>query len=92
MQQQSRTVLIQNRLGLHARAAVKLVELAQSFDAILTIQNHEGKEATADSVMGLLLLESAQGEHVTISADGQDANPALEAVCHLIEDKFDEDE
>ena len=40
MQQQSRTVLIQNRLGLHARAAVKLVELAQSFDAILTIQNH----------------------------------------------------
>ncbi|AIW12906.1 phosphocarrier protein NPr [Vibrio orientalis CIP 102891 = ATCC 33934] len=92
MQQQSRTVLIQNRLGLHARAAVKLVELAQSFDAILTIQNHEGKEATADSVMGLLMLESAQGEHVTISAEGSDAHPALEAVCHLIEDKFDEDE
>lgn len=92
MQQQSRTVLIQNRLGLHARAAVKLVELAQSFQAILTIQNHEGKEATADSVMGLLMLESAQGEHVTISAEGLDAAPALEAVCDLIEDKFDEDE
>ena len=92
MQQQSRTVLIQNRLGLHARAAVKLVELAQSFEAVLTIQNHEGKEATADSVMGLLMLESAQGEHVTISAEGQDANPALEAVCHLIEDKFEEDD
>ncbi|MCG9680615.1 HPr family phosphocarrier protein [Vibrio sp. Isolate23] len=92
MQQQSRTVLIQNRLGLHARAAVKLVELAQSFDAILTIQNHEGKEATADSVMGLLMLESAQGEHVTISAEGNDASPALEAVCHLIEAKFEEAE
>ncbi|WP_038173602.1 MULTISPECIES: HPr family phosphocarrier protein [Vibrio] len=90
--QQSRTVLIQNRLGLHARAAVKLVELAQSFQAILTIQNHEGKEATADSVMGLLMLESAQGEYVTISAEGSDAEPALDAACHLIEDKFDEEE
>ncbi len=90
--QQSRTVLIQYRLGLHARAAVKLVELAQSFQAVLTIQNHEGKEATADSVMGLLMLESAQGEYVTISAEGSDAEPALDAVCHLIEDKFDEDE
>jgi len=92
MPQSSRTVLIQNRLGLHARAAVKLVELAQSFDAVLTIQSQEGKEATADSVMGLLMLESAQGQNVTISAEGSQAEQALDAVCHLIEDKFDEDE
>ncbi len=92
MPQASRTVLIQNRLGLHARAAVKLVELAQSFDAILTIQSQEGKEATADSVMGLLMLESAQGQNVTISAEGSQAEQALDAVCHLIEDKFDEAE
>ncbi|WP_260261571.1 HPr family phosphocarrier protein [Vibrio intestinalis] len=92
MQQQSKTVLIQNRLGLHARAAVKLVELAQSFDAILTIENHEGKTATADSVMGLLMLESAQGEYVTIQAEGNNAPQALDAVCQLIEHKFDEEE
>ncbi len=92
MPQSSRTVLIQNRLGLHARAAVKLVELAQSYDAVLTIQSQEGKEATADSVMGLLMLESAQGQNVTISAEGSQAEKALDAVCHLIEDKFDEDE
>ncbi|EEX39401.1 HPr family phosphocarrier protein [Vibrio furnissii] len=92
MQQASRTVLIQNRLGLHARAAVKLVELAQSFDAVLTIQSQEGKEATADSVMGLLMLESAQGQNVTISAEGSQAEQALNAVCHLIEAKFEEDE
>lgn len=92
MQQLSKTVLIQNRLGLHARAAVKLVELAQSFSAILTVKNGDGKEATADSVMGLLLLESAQGEFVTISANGADSAPALDAVCSLIEAKFDEDE
>ncbi|WP_070969969.1 HPr family phosphocarrier protein [Vibrio sonorensis] len=92
MQQQSRTVLIQNRLGLHARAAVKLVELAQSYEAVLSVQNDDGKEATADSVMGLLMLESAQGEYVTISAEGSDAAAALEAVCHLIEDKFEEED
>ncbi|MCG6402260.1 HPr family phosphocarrier protein [Vibrio fluvialis] len=92
MPQASRTVLIQNRLGLHARAAVKLVELAQSFDAVLTIQSQEGKEAMADSVMGLLMLESAQGQNVTISAEGSQAEQALDAVCHLIEDKFEEEE
>ncbi|MCG3729478.1 HPr family phosphocarrier protein [Vibrio cincinnatiensis] len=88
----SRTVLIQNRLGLHARAAVKLVELAQSFDAVITIQGQEGKQATADSVMGLLMLDSAQGQMITISAQGSQAKPALDAVCHLVEAKFDEDD
>jgi len=90
--QQSKTVLIQNRLGLHARAAVKLVELAQSFVATLTIENQEGKIVTADSVMGLLMLESAQGQNVTIHSEGQQAKESLEAVCALIEHKFDEDE
>ncbi|MBW3697463.1 HPr family phosphocarrier protein [Vibrio sp. T187] len=88
----SRTVLIQNKLGLHARAAVKLVELAQSYQATITILSEEDKCATADSVMGLLMLESAQGQHITIQANGSDAGEALEAVCHLIEDKFDEGE
>ncbi|ASU23107.1 HPr family phosphocarrier protein [Vibrio qinghaiensis] len=88
----SKTVLIQNRLGLHARAAVKLVELSQSFDALVTIQSEEGKEATADSVMGLLMLESAQGQYITINAEGSQAEPALQAVSSLIEHKFDEDE
>ncbi|MCL9780870.1 HPr family phosphocarrier protein [Vibrio sp. S4M6] len=88
----SKTVLIQNRLGLHARAAIKLVELAQSFNSTITIQNQEGKEATADGVMGLLMLESAQGQHVTIIAHGHDSQSALNAICHLIEVKFDEED
>ncbi|HAT8492766.1 TPA: HPr family phosphocarrier protein [Vibrio vulnificus] len=88
----SRKVLIQNRLGLHARAAVKLVELAQSFAAEVTIDNEEDKTAAADSVMGLLLLESAQGQYVTIHASGEQAEQALDAICHLIEDKFEEGE
>ncbi|OZT84188.1 HPr family phosphocarrier protein [Vibrio sp. 03_296] len=88
----SRKVLIQNRLGLHARAAVKLVELAQSFAAEVTIDNEENKTAAADSVMGLLMLESAQGQYVTIHASGEQAEQALDAICHLIEDKFEEGE
>ncbi|KJY79962.1 HPr family phosphocarrier protein [Vibrio nigripulchritudo] len=86
-----RTVFIQNRLGLHARAAIKLVELAQSFDADISVSNGE-KTVVADSVMGLLMLESSQGQSVTISANGQDAEAALSAVCDLIEHRFDEEE
>lgn len=88
----SKKVLIQNRLGLHARAAVKLVELAQSYDADITVSNEENKEMSADSVMGLIMLESSQGQYVTVSATGADAPIALNAVCELIESKFEEDE
>ncbi|OAN16533.1 phosphate ABC transporter permease [Photobacterium jeanii] len=90
MSQLCREVFIKNRLGLHARAAIKLVELAQSFDATVTICNTH-KQATADSVMGLLMLESAQGQQVTVSAEGPQAQPALEAVIALIEAGFDEE-
>ncbi|MDR9828350.1 HPr family phosphocarrier protein [Vibrio sp. FNV 38] len=88
----SQTVRIENRLGLHARAAVKLVELAQSFSATITVRNFDGKEAIADSVMGLLMLESAQGQNVTITAQGEQSKDALKAICHLIQDKFDEED
>lgn len=86
----SRQLFIKNRLGLHARAAIKLVELAQSYQATITISNEE-KSATADSVMGLLMLESAQGQQVSVSARGNDAEAALHAVSQLIEAGFDED-
>ncbi|WP_434358310.1 HPr family phosphocarrier protein [Parasalinivibrio latis] len=86
----SKKIFIRNRLGLHARAAMKLVELAQSFKSVITISNDE-KSATADGVMGLLMLESAQGQEITVSADGIDANEALDAVSALIEAGFDEE-
>lgn len=86
----SRLLFIKNRLGLHARAAIKLVELAQSFEATITISNDE-KSATADSVMGLLMLESAQGQEICVSANGNDAEAALSAVSELIEAGFDEE-
>ncbi|WP_256383581.1 HPr family phosphocarrier protein [Photobacterium toruni] len=86
----SRELFIRNRLGLHARAAIKLVELAQSFSAIITITNGDNS-ATADSVMGLLMLDSAQGQKIMVSAEGRDAKLALIAISNLIEAGFDEE-
>ncbi|HIF9461498.1 TPA: HPr family phosphocarrier protein [Photobacterium damselae] len=86
----SRQVYIKNRLGLHARAAIKIVETAQSYQATITLCSGE-KCATADGVMGLLMLESAQGQQITVSAQGEQSEQALTAICHLIEAGFDEE-
>ncbi|MDO6686867.1 MULTISPECIES: HPr family phosphocarrier protein [unclassified Agarivorans] len=86
----TRQVIVKNKLGLHARPATKLVELAQKFDAELTIIDGE-KTASAASVMGLLVLASAQGNTLTIISEGDDATAALDAVQALIEANFDEE-
>mgnify|MGYP000073367700 CR=1 FL=1 len=87
----SRTVTIQNKLGLHARAATKLAQLAQKFSANVIIKQ-ANKSANADSVMALLMLASNQGKDVTVEAKGDDAELAVEEICQLISNKFDEAE
>ncbi|WP_026957970.1 MULTISPECIES: HPr family phosphocarrier protein [Aliagarivorans] len=86
----SRQLTVRNKLGIHARPAIKLVELNARYDAELTIIDGE-KRASADSVMGLLVLASAQGSTLTVVAEGKDAEQAMDAVQQLIEDKFEED-
>jgi len=85
-----RQVTISNKLGLHARAATKLVVLASEFDAQITIIQGE-KEASAASVLGLLMLETGMGKSINLLATGPDAEFALDAICRLINAKFDED-
>ncbi len=87
----SRTVTIENKLGLHARAATKLVQLAQKFDAEVAIEQGE-KTANAESVMALLMLASNQGKEIKVTASGPEAEQAIDAVCELISNKFDESE
>ncbi|WP_414829851.1 HPr family phosphocarrier protein [Alteromonas sp. H39] len=87
----SKTVTIVNKLGLHARAATQLVQVANKFDAKVTLLKGE-KEADANSVLGLMMLESHQGEQVEIISDGEDAEEALEAIASLIDGKFNEEE
>ena len=79
-----------NQRGLHARAAARLAQLAESFSAELTVEGN-GLSVSALSIMDLLLLAAAPGTQVDISATGKDAREAVSAVTALIEAGFDEE-
>lgn len=85
-----RELEIINRLGLHARAAAKFVHLAGRFSSRITVDK-EGESVDAKSILGLLLLAAAQGSRVVIRCEGEDEEEALEALAHLIGDRFEED-
>ncbi|WOH35877.1 HPr family phosphocarrier protein [Thalassotalea fonticola] len=85
------SVLIENKLGLHARAATKLAKLSKNYQAKITL-TVETNSADADSIMGLMLLTGSQGKEVLIRAEGIQASQAMSAVIQLFSDKFDEDE
>ncbi|GKW25487.1 phosphohistidinoprotein-hexose phosphotransferase [Pectobacterium brasiliense] len=85
------TVEIKNKLGMHARPAMKLFELVQSFDAEVILRNDSGTEAEASSVIAMLMLDSAKGRLIEVEATGPDEEQALAAVIKLFEAGFDED-
>lgn len=86
-----KNLTIVNKLGLHARAATQLVQLAQQFKANITLIQGD-KTASAASVLGLMMLESYQGKEVTVVSEGDDAEAALAAIEELITAKFHEKE
>ncbi len=86
----TRTLRITNDLGLHARAAAKIVELAGRFDARLYIAK-DGSEVEGGSILSILTLACPKGTEVTVRTDGKDAEALLEALCRLFEEKFDEE-
>ena len=83
-------VAIVNRLGLHARAAAKLVTLAAKYQADIKVAK-DGKQVSGKSIMGVMMLAAAQGSIITLSATGDDAVEALEALAALIANRFDEE-
>lgn len=85
------TVQIKNKLGMHARPAMKLFELVQSFDAEVLLRNEAGTVAEANSVIALLMLDSAQGGQIEVEASGPAEQQALQAVVELFESGFDEE-
>lgn len=85
------TVEVKNRLGMHARPAMKLFELVQNFDAEVILRNESGTQAEASSVIAMLMLDSAKGRHIEIEATGPDENEALAAVVKLFDAGFDEE-
>jgi len=81
---------IVNQLGLHARAATRLVHLASRFVSTVTIEK-DGQSADAKSVMGVLLLCGQKGAMLTVTARGPDAREAVAALGQLIRSRFGED-
>ena len=83
--------IVQNRLGLHARAAARLVQVASAFPCDIQI-SRQGQSANAKSVMGVLLLCGSCGTSLTITASGERESEAVRALGQLIDDKFGEQE
>lgn len=80
-----------NKLGLHARAAAKLVKLSSSFESNIDIEK-DGQRVNSKSIMGVMMLAASCGSRVTLHASGSDENQALAAVSDLINRRFDEEE
>jgi len=85
----SRTVVIPNRRGLHARAAAKFVTLAERFGASVDVIK-DGQSVPARSIMGLMMLGAGKGATIELRAEGWDAKEALETLAGLVESGFDE--
>ncbi|MBL6761845.1 MAG: HPr family phosphocarrier protein [PS1 clade bacterium] len=86
----TRNVTIVNQRGLHARASAKFVRMAESFDAQVSVSRGD-ETVNATSIMGLMMLGAAAGTAITVTANGRQAETALDALCALIADKFGED-
>ena len=86
----SRTVEVTNRRGLHARASAKFVTLAASQPVPVSVAKG-GATVTGTSIMGLMMLGAAKGDHITISATGDGAEAVVGQLCQLVEDRFGED-
>ena len=80
---------ILNKLGLHARAAAKVVSTANDFKSTITITK-DGKNADARSIMKLLMLSASKGSNISVEVDGTDQRDAMQSIEKLFNNKFDE--
>ncbi len=86
-----REVELVNRLGLHARAAAKLVHEASRFSSKVYV-SHNQEEVNGKSILGLLLLAAPYGSRLVLRAEGEDEEAALDAIQALIDARFGEEE
>ncbi len=86
-----REVIISNRLGLHARAAAKLVGVASGYAADVTLEKN-GQRVNGKSIMGVMMLAASKGTMLRLTVDGEGETEALQALVDLIDDKFGEGE
>ena len=86
-----REVFIKNRLGLHARAAAKLVGVASGYAAEVTLEKN-GQRINGKSIMGVMMLAASKGTAIRLTVDGEGETEAMQALVGLIDDKFGEGE
>lgn len=84
-------ITIINKLGLHARAAAKLVTVASGFESDIQLVR-DSRRANAKSIMGVMMLAAAKGTSLQLFVNGNDAEAATEAIVDLIQDRFGEEE
>jgi len=87
----AKDIEIKNKLGLHARAAAKLVHTAARFKSSIKIKKGD-EEVDGKSILGILLLAAGRGSVITVRAEGEDETEAVDAIEKLIDAKFDESE
>ncbi len=83
-------LVIANKRGLHARASARFVTLASQYDAVVTVSK-DGSAVTGTSIMGLMMLAAAPGDRIAVSAEGPQAEAALQALLQLVQSKFGEE-
>ena len=83
------TLVINNKLGLHARASAKLTKLASSFHCEV-FMTRNGRRVNAKSIMGIMMLAAGLGAEVELETDGEDEQQATDALTALVNDKFGE--
>tara|TARA_R110002110_G_scaffold221031_1_gene435163 strand:- start:487 stop:756 length:270 start_codon:yes stop_codon:yes gene_type:complete len=86
-----RTIMIQNKLGLHARAASKFVEIAKEYAATISVTSPFSK-ANGKSIMNVMMLQASCNSEITLEVDGADEESAMTALTELIDNKFGEAE
>lgn len=86
-----KTLLIVNKLGLHARAAAKLVKLATSFESHIELKRNH-RSANGKSIMGVMMLAAGKGTELELEVSGDDEEQAFAAIVGLIQDGFGEEE
>ncbi|MDL2406415.1 HPr family phosphocarrier protein [Rhizobium calliandrae] len=90
MTELSRELLIINKRGLHARASAKFVQTVEAYDATITVSK-DGTTVGGNSIMGLMMLAASPGCSVLVTASGNQAAEALDALDRLVADKFGEE-
>ena len=91
MPELTRTIEITNKLGMHARAAAKFVNLASTFKSKVRVERN-GQKIDGKSIMGVMMLAAAKGTEIILHISGDDADACIDNLENLITNRFDEDE